>query len=225
MVATYSDWDSQHNRSFPIGRYLAREGPGIPHLKRQGQYHRLSAILLLNPRHTITIVDCDGARQLRAAAISTRIQRSSSKNLARFKKLLDPSVLLAILKERTFTDCPFNPGRKNSVGFDKNLLKNALNRIDSISNRVRHVRVGGVHNTFNCLQRIADSVVHPLDSLEPAQILDLLFPLSELPLIDEPESQSGRQSASDQAEWTVLVQPVVIHEPLEGDGNQEYGKP
>ena len=50
------------------------------------------------------------------------------------------------------------------------------------------------------------------------------FPLSELLLIDEPEDQSGCQSASDQTEWTVLVHPVIIDEPLEDDGKQEYGK-
>jgi hypothetical protein len=50
------------------------------------------------------------------------------------------------------------------------------------------------------------------------------FPLSELLPIDEPEDQSGCQSASDQTEWTVLVHPVVIDEPLEDDGKQEYGK-
>jgi len=123
------------------------------------------------------------------------------------------------------SDWRCNPSRRNLIGFDKNLLKNALYRIDSILDRVRHMPVGGVHNTFNGLQRIADSVVHPLNPLETSQILYLLFPLPELPLIDEPEGQSGCQNASYQAEWTVVVQPIVIREPLEADGNHEYGKP
>ena len=103
---------------------------------------------------------------------------------------LCPSLLLAILTERNIPGSRSNARQNNRVGFYKNLLKNALNRIDGISNWVRHVPVGRVHNTFNCLQGIADFVIHPLDFLESAQILDLLFPLSALPLIDESEGQS-----------------------------------
>ena len=138
---------------------------------------------------------------------------------------LGPSLLLAILTERNIPGSRSNARQNNRVGFYKNLLKNALNRIDGISNWVRHVPVGRVHNTFNCLQGIADSIVDPVDSLEAAQILDLSFPLSELPLIDEPEGQSGCQSAANQTEWTVPVHPVVIDEPLEENGNQENSKP
>lgn len=48
----------------------------------------------------------------------------------------------------------------------KNLLENVLNRVHSFSNRICHMRVGSVYNEFNGLQRIVDSVVHPLDSFE-----------------------------------------------------------
>ena len=103
----------------------------------------------------------------------------------------------------------------------KNLLENTLYLVDSIFNWIRYMRVGSVDDEFNSLQRVPDSIVHPLDSFETSQHLNLSFSQSQLPVIDEYESQPGSQRASNQTEWAVAMHPVVIDEPLEKDGDQE----
>jgi len=108
------------------------------------------------------------------------------------------------------------------VRLNKNLLKNALYRVDSISDWIRHMRVGGVHDEFNGLQRVADSIVHPLDSFETTQPFDFLFPQSELPMIGERKGQCRGDRASNQTEWTAPVHPVVIDEPLQEDDNTKH---
>ncbi len=107
------------------------------------------------------------------------------------------------------------------MSFYQNLLENTLYLVDSISNWIRYMRVGSEDDEFNSLQRVPDSIVHPLDPFETSQHLNFSFSQSQLPVIDECESQPGSQRASDQTKWAVPMHPVVIDEPLKKDGNQE----
>ena len=77
--------------------------------------------------------------------------RNSSQSAPVQSDSICPSVLFAILTKRSIFDYPFNPSRTNCVGFDKNLLKNVLNCIDSISYWVRNVPIRAIHKTLNRL--------------------------------------------------------------------------
>ena len=106
--------------------------------------------------------------------------------------------------------------------FGKDFLKNVLDLVDGISDWFRHVRVEGECEALNGLQRIADLIVHPLDSLEALQHLYLLGTCSKFPTVNKDKCQSGSQQASDETERTVPVHPVLEYEPLKKDGNGKH---
>jgi hypothetical protein len=87
------------------------------------------------------------------------------------------------------------------------------------------VRVGGIGNAFDSLECVSNAIIHPLYGFESSEHFDLAIPDCELSAQGEGKHQTACENASHQAQWTSVMHPIVVNEPLKENGNDKHKQP